>query len=92
MIDPMRGPVTWHLMEWDRVFCGSDAEWVAEHERTMCRAKPSLRSSAQCEMTRDHDPGGPFHDELPEGEQHRGAFHAGRTRGGYWKFWPVEKP
>jgi hypothetical protein len=55
-------------------------EEVAEQEKPRCAAQPSRHSTARCEMPEGHR----YEDE-------RENFHAGRTRGGYWKFWPVEE-
>jgi hypothetical protein len=53
-------------------------EEVAAEEANRCRAQPSPRSTARCEMPKDH-----------RYEDIRENFHAGRTRRGYWKFWAV---
>jgi hypothetical protein len=52
---------------------------AAERENT-CRAQPGPRSTARCEMPLGH-----------RYEGIRGGFHAGRTRRGYWKFWPDDE-
>lgn len=52
----------------------------AEEDRPRCRAQPSKYSTARCEMPEGH-----------RYEDDRENFHAGRTRGGYWKFWPAEE-
>lgn len=44
---------------------------LSEEERRTCGEQPTRHSSARCEMRPDHEPG----------------FHAGRTRGGYYKTW-----
>lgn len=46
-----------------------------EEVAALCRARRSARSSATCEVPLN------CHDGKP---------HAGRTRGGYWKFWERE--
>ena len=77
-------------MRWEQTFSGTAEEWEAEQERTVCRKQPSPRSTARCEMPKGHDL-----PVLSSGFAGRGevlaSFHAGRTRRGYWKFWPVEK-
>lgn len=67
----------------------TDEEWAEERQRAVCRARPTRRSTARCEMPKGHDPDGPFKAELPVEQQHRAAFHGGRTPGGHWKSWPV---
>lgn len=56
-------------------------EWrvLTDAEQERCRAKPSPRSTARCEMP-------PGHKGVSVGAE----FHCGRTRGGYWKSWPVD--
>jgi hypothetical protein len=58
---------------------GMDWQPVSETEQQRCGARPSPRSTAQCEMPPGHG-----------GVSVTADCHAGRTRGGYWKFWPVE--
>jgi hypothetical protein len=53
-------------------------EEVAERNRR-CRARPSPRSTARCEDKPRH-----WERATPAAD-----WHSGRTRGGYWKFWPV---
>ena len=55
----------------------SDEE-VAEHE-IRCGAQPSPRSTVRCEDKPEHWKHGNVLSET----------HKGRTRRGYWKFWPV---
>lgn len=52
-----------------------------EEEPPRCGAQPSEHSTARCEMPQGHR-----YEPVLEN------FHAGRTRGGYWKFWPAEDP
>jgi hypothetical protein len=59
-------------LEW-RIVTGYEQE-----ER--CEARPSKRSSARCEMPKDH-----------KGVTLAAEFHCGRTRRGYWKSWPVSE-
>lgn len=66
-------------MKFEVTFSGTAEEWAAERERTVCLAQPSPHSTARCEMPKGH-----------HYEDANGNFHGGRTRGGYWKFWPVE--
>ena len=63
-------------------FSGTSEEWETEQEQTVCRARPSKRSSARCEMSNGHD---------TEDNDFMATFHAGRTQRGYWKFWPAAK-
>jgi hypothetical protein len=51
---------------------------ASEAEAERCAARPSLRSTARCEMPLAH-----------RGVPVAAGFHCGRTRGGYWKSWPV---
>jgi hypothetical protein len=78
-------------MEWKIAFSGTAEEWEAERERTLCRAQPSPRSTARCEMNRGHDGDRPYEGGSPEAAEFLATFHAGRTRGGYWKFWLAEE-
>ena len=78
-------------MGWEVTFSGTDAEWEAEQERTVCRKQPSPRSTARCEMAKGHDSAGPYEQDLPDAQKFLASFHAGRTRGGHWKFWPAEQ-
>jgi len=55
----------------------SDAEVAGTAAR--CGARPSKRSTARCE-----DKPGHWKRDSPASD-----VHSGRTRGGYWKFWPV---
>jgi hypothetical protein len=59
--------------------------------RTVCLEKPSPHSTARCEMRKGHDADAPYKGTSPEAAEFLALFHAGRTRGGYWKFWAVEK-
>lgn len=77
-------------MDWEVTFSGTDEEWAAKREAELCLARPSPRSTAQCEMRKGHDSGGPYGQDLPDAEKFLASFHAGRTKGGYWKFWPAE--
>lgn len=54
------------------------AEEAAERE-VRCGAQLSPRSTARCE-----DKPGHWKRDSPASD-----WHSGRTRGGYWKFWPV---
>lgn len=54
-------------------------ELAPAEERPRCGAQPSPRSTARCEDTPRHW----GRDNALSGT------HKGRTRGGYWKFWPV---
>jgi len=66
--------------------------WVeVDPEPELCRAQPSKHSTARCEMRKGHDGENPYEGTSPEAAEFLAAFHAGRTRGGYWKFWAAEK-
>jgi hypothetical protein len=78
--------------DWEVVFTGTDEEWEAERRRSVCLAQPSRYSTARCEMRKGHDSDDPYEGTSPEAAEFLASFHAGRTRGGYWKFWAAEKP
>jgi hypothetical protein len=74
-------------MRWEQTFSGTDEEWAAKREAELCLVRPSPRSTAQCEMAKGHDSGHPYEGGSPEAAEFLRSFHAGRTQGGYWKFW-----
>lgn len=76
-------------MEREQIFSGTAAEWEAEQERTVCCVQPSKHSTARCEMPKGHTDGDQ-EARAQEAYDFLASFHAGRTRGGHWKFWEVE--
>lgn len=57
------------------------SEEEAAEEVRRCGAQLSKRSTARCEDKPGHWKRGTPASDL----------HSGRTRGGYWKFWPVHE-